>query len=172
MNLNKIIFKIISISFSILVALLVIVGLFKLGTFCYEFGYRVFTEAPVDEEPGRDVVVQVTADMSEHEIGKLLENKGLINDGNLFLAQLKLSAYSGELKPGVYTLNTSMTAKEMMAVMAAEESEPTEDTEGAESVEGVLDENELDVTDDTDTDASGDTDEAEDNDSDITGETP
>jgi UPF0755 protein len=166
MNLNKIIFKIISISFSILVALLVIVGLVKLGTFCYEFGYRVFTEAPVDEEPGRDVVVQVTADMSEHEIGKMLENKGLINDGNLFLAQLKLSAYSGDLKPGIYTLNTSMTAKEMMVVMAAD-TDDTEDTEEAETVDGVLDETGAEQTDTGD-----DVDGAAGSDSDNAGETP
>lgn len=126
MNLNKVVFKFVSISFSILVALLVVVGLVKLGTFCYDFGYRVFTEAPVDEEPGRDVVVQITSDMSEHDIGTTLEEKGLIEDGTLFLAQLKLSAYSGKLLPGIYTLNTSMAAKDMMVIMATA---PVEDTE-------------------------------------------
>lgn len=125
MNLNKLVFKFVSISFSILVALLVILGLVKLGTFCYDFGYRVFTEAPVDEAPGKDVVIQITSDMSEREIGKELEEKGLIEDANLFYAQLKLSAYSGELQPGIYTLNTSLTAKEMMALIAAK----VEDTE-------------------------------------------
>ena len=73
----------------------------------------MFTESPVDETPGRDVTVSVTADMSEHDIGKMLKEEGLVEDANLFYAQLKLSAYSGKLKPGVYTLNTSMTAREM-----------------------------------------------------------
>ncbi len=129
MNLNKVVLKFVSISFSILVMLLVILGLVKLGTFCYEFGYRVFTEAPVEEEPGTDIEVEVSDGMSEYDIGKLLEEKGLIRDANLFYAQLKLSAYSGELRPGTYTLNTSMTAKDMMAVIAAE---PAEDTEAVE----------------------------------------
>ena len=31
-----------------------------------------------------------------------------------------MSAYHGKLKTGTYTLNTSMTAKDMMVVMAAE----------------------------------------------------
>lgn len=118
MNLNKFIFKFVRVSFSLLVMLLIIVGLIKLANFCYDFGYRVFTETSVDSEPGRDVTVQVTADMSENDIGKLLEEKGLIRDSNLFYAQLKLSTYSGKLLPGTYTLNTSMTAKDMMAVMA------------------------------------------------------
>ena len=71
MNLNKVVLKFVSISFSILVILLVILGLVKLGTFCYEFGYRVFTEAPVEEEPGTNIEVEVSEGMSEHDIGKL-----------------------------------------------------------------------------------------------------
>ena len=120
MKWNKVVFKFVSISFSILVALLVVVGLIELGSYCYDFGYRVFTESPVDETPGRDVTVSVTADMSEHDIGKMLKEEGLVEDANLFYAQLKLSAYSGKLKPGVYTLNTSMTAREMFVIMAAD----------------------------------------------------
>lgn len=41
----------------------------------------------------------------------------------LFYLQLKLSAYSKKLVPGIYTLNTSMTAKEMMVVMAGKKKE-------------------------------------------------
>ena len=37
-----------------------------------------------------------------------------------------MSAYHGKLKTGTYTLNTSMTAKDMMVVMAAESEESTE----------------------------------------------
>ena len=44
MKWNKVVFKFVSISFSILVALLVVVGLIELGSYCYDFGYRVFTE--------------------------------------------------------------------------------------------------------------------------------
>lgn len=129
MNLNKVILKFVSISFSVLVTLLVVVGLVELGSYCYDFGYRVFTESPIDAAPGTDVVVQVTADMSEREIGKMLEEEGLVRDGNLFFAQLKLSAYSGELLPGTYTLNTSMTGKDMIVVMAMESEESTESGE-------------------------------------------
>lgn len=126
MKLNKLIFKFVSISFSILVMLLVVVGLIELGSFCYDFGYRVFTEEAVEKKPGRDVVVQITSDMSEMEIGQMLEEEGLIRDGKLFYAQLKLSAYSGDLMPGIYTLNTSMTGKDMITVLAVGMEESTE----------------------------------------------
>lgn len=133
MKLNKVIFKFVSISFSILVTLLVIVGLIEIGRYCYDFGYRVFTETAIEEAPGTDIVVQVTSDMSEYEIGKTLEKEGLIRDAKLFYAQLKLSAYSGELLPGTYTLNTSMTGKDMLVVMATDTSEDTEETETEEA---------------------------------------
>lgn len=156
MKLNKLIFKFVSISFSVLVALLVVVGLVELGGYCYNFGYRVFTEAPVSKAPGKDVVVQVTSDMSEIDIGRMLEKEGLIDNGNLFFAQLKLSAYSGKLLPGIYTLNTSMTGKEMIAVMASEkEEESTEtgqkeaDTERVEGTEGGREESTETGTEDT-----------------------
>lgn len=126
MKLNKVIFKFVSVSFSVLLLLLIVVGLLELGSFSYDFGYRVFTEAAVDEEPGKDVVVQVTSGMSEREIGKLLKENGLIRDDNLFYVQLKLSAYSGKLEPGIYTLNTSMTGEDMITVLAAGTEESTE----------------------------------------------
>lgn len=126
MKLNKVIFKFVSVSFSVLILLLVIAGLLELGTFCYDFGYRVFTESAIDEKPGRDVVVQVTSDMSEMDIGKMLEEEGLVRDGSLFYVQLKVSAYSGKLEPGIYTLNTSMTGKDMIAVLATGAEESTE----------------------------------------------
>ena len=129
MKLNKLVLKFVSISFSILVMLLVVIGLIKLGSFCYDFGYRVFTEGPVEEKPGTDVTVDVTGDLSEYQIGKLLKKEGLIRDANLFYVQLRMSAYHGKLKTGTYTLNTSMTAKDMMVVMAAESEESTESTE-------------------------------------------
>lgn len=118
MNVNKIVFRFVSISFSILVLLLVFIGLMKAGTYCYDFGYRIFTEEAVDAEPGRDVVVQVSEDMSAFEIGSMLEEKGLVDDGKLFFVQLKLSAYAKKITPGVYTLNTSMEPKKMMEIMS------------------------------------------------------
>ncbi len=132
MNLNKMVFQFVRFSFSVLVTLLVTACLIKLGTYCYEFGYRVFTEKPMEEAPGRAVTVEIASDMSEKDIGRLLEKKGLVADGTLFYAQLKLSAYTGRLRPGTYTLNTSMTAKEMMVVMAAVPEEEAGAGTGAE----------------------------------------
>ena len=152
MKLNKLVLKFVSISFSILVMLLVVIGLIKLGSFCYDFGYRVFTEGPVEEGPGTDVTVDVAGDLSEYQIGKLLKKEGLIRDVNLFYVQLRMSAYHGKLKPGSYTLNTSMTAKDMMTVMAAVSAESTESTESTESDAKASDSSSSDETENSNTD--------------------
>ena len=120
MNLNKVVFRFVSISFSILVILLVLIGFVKIGTYCYDFGYRVFTEAPVDAEPGRDVIVQISDDMSDMDIAKELKEKGLVEDAKLFFVQLNVCSYCVYLHSGVYTLNTTMTARVMMGLMSSE----------------------------------------------------
>lgn len=124
---SKLVLKVVSITFSILITILVILGVVNAAEWSYGFGYRVFTEEAVDRAPGIDKSVTISGEMSAKQIGELLEEKGLIRDANLFVAQLKLSAYSDKMKAGTYTLNTSMTAKDMMQIMSAEED--TEETE-------------------------------------------
>lgn len=118
MSARKIVMRIVSISFSVLVVVLVVFVLFRTGKYAYDFGYRVYTEKPVSAEPGRDIVVEVKEGMSGFALGKLLEEKQLIRDDKLFAVQLKTSGYADHIKPGIYTLNTSMTSKEMMQIMA------------------------------------------------------
>ena len=57
--------------------------------------------------------------------------------------------YFSSLKTGTYTLNTSMTAKDMMVVMAAESEESTESTESTEQ------RTDLDSSDGTSSDDTG-----------------
>lgn len=121
MNAKKVVFKIVNISFSILVVVLVIFLMFRMGTYAYDFGYRVFTEEAMSPKPGKDVVVEVEQNMSSTALAQMLEDKRLVREDKLFLIQLKLSAYSDKIKPGIYTLNTSMTPREMIEEMASGE---------------------------------------------------
>jgi len=118
MDVNKAIYKFIKIAFSVMMALLVLYGTVTVAMVAYDFGYRVFTEPAMEEEPGENVVVTIKSDMDGNEIGKVLKDNGLVRDENLFALQLALSAYKDRIVPGEYTLNTSMTAKEMMVVMS------------------------------------------------------
>ena len=117
MNINKALFSFVKIAFLVMVLLLIVYATIHLSKTGYEYGYRLFTETAVDEAPGEDVLVQVKPDMSNRQIAQMLEEKGLVRDRKLFYLQLKLSAYSHSIQSGVYTLNTSMTPKELMMAM-------------------------------------------------------
>lgn len=123
MSASKIVMRLVSISFSALVFLVVVYGLYQLGLRSYSYGYRIFTEPAVTQAEGRDRLVQIKNSMSASDIGELLEEKGLIRDRWLFVIQLKLSEYSNKITAGYYTLNTSMTSREMMQIMSGEETE-------------------------------------------------
>ncbi len=108
---------------SILMIVLVVVVFIGLARISYVFGYNVFNEQAMAEEPGEDVTVTIPADSSALSVGHILKKAGLIENEWIFMAQERLSAYHDEIKPGTYTLNTSETPTQMMAIMALEEDE-------------------------------------------------
>lgn len=120
MKINKVVFKILSFVFSIMLTLVIVYGTVRVSMTAFDFGYRVFNESPMEKLPGTDVMVTVESGMDAKEIGELLKTNKLIRDENLFFFQLKLSAYANEIIPGTYTLNTSLTAREMMIIMSTE----------------------------------------------------
>lgn len=104
--------------FRLAIVILVIVGIYRLGEFSYTLGYSIVADVAVEAEPGRDVSVTLTGDMKNKEVAELLERKGLVKDADIFRMQLKINKYDGQLKPGAYILNTSMTPKDMMKVLS------------------------------------------------------
>ena len=89
----------------------------------YDYGYRIYSEPPMAEGDGIDVVVNIPMGSSVADTGEILKDNGLIRDDKLFYMQELLSDYHGKLEPGTYTLNTSMTAEEMLAAMSPSVSE-------------------------------------------------
>ena len=102
----------------------------NVGKKAYDFGFRVFTEGPVAEEPGRDIIVSVDDGEGFRDIAKKLEEKGITSDWMLFFVQAKLSEYKGKIDPGTYTLNNSMTTDSIMAVLTKADVETEEEDNG------------------------------------------
>ena len=118
------------------IAILVI---FRTGQKAYEFGFRIFTEEAMSPAPGRDVAVTIVQGDSTMDVGKMLEEKGLIRDYKLFFVQKKCSVYDDDIKPGFYTLNTSMTAEDMFAIIAGRKETESEESEDDDySDEGMV----------------------------------
>ncbi len=105
----------------------IIMYIIRAATAAYDYGYRVFTEPPMSFGDGRIISVYVEDNASALEVGKMLQEKGLIRDGRLFMIQELLSEQHDKIRPGVYDLNTNMTAQEILEVIAPEEEEETEE---------------------------------------------
>lgn len=107
--------------------ILVVVGIFKVGEYAYTYCYSVVSDMAAEEEPGRDVSVSVTSDMSAGKVAKLFERKGLVKSADVFKIQMKVTGYEDKIQPGKYVLNTSMRPREMLKILAGEETEEDEE---------------------------------------------
>lgn len=105
----------------VVVYALVAIAFFYGITKAYEFGYSLFTTGAVESGEGTDVLVTINEDMTDREIGQLLENKGLVQESEIFVIQAALyTSSSVKIYPGTYTLNTAQTPQEMIAIMSVE----------------------------------------------------
>ena len=118
MKTSKIVLKIFSGTGSILIIILLIFGVFTVGTIVYDFGYRIFAEESIDVVDGKEVSVQVVKGMSGKELAEILKEKGLIRQTFLFQVQYRISDFNGKIKPGLYTLNTTMTPETMIETLS------------------------------------------------------
>ncbi len=138
MNTKQLLGTVFDTVLKIVIIIVVVMLTYKYATDAYNFGYRIFTEAPVAEEGNAKVIsIAITEEAGTMDIGEVLEEKGLINDAKVFYVQELISEYHGELKPGIFELSSDMTVKEMMEIMSAEgeESGSEEVSSGAVTAE-------------------------------------
>ena len=120
--------------FKIVLIIVVIMFCVSMSHRAYEIGYDVFYEKAVDEKgSGQTVEVTISDGMTVNQIGKLLQEKGLIKDAEVFLYQERFSSFHGKIVPGTYELSTEMTPSEMIKKMA--DTSQTSDS-SAQSQEG------------------------------------
>lgn len=105
------------------VLVVIVMFVYRTAVSAYHFGYQVFAEEPVSRSGGRIISIAVAEDFTVRGVADMLQEKGLISDGDLFVVQELLSGYHGKIQPGIYDLSTAMTATEMLAVMSVVASE-------------------------------------------------
>lgn len=114
--------QIVSVCATVLILVILFAGGLAIGSEAYDFGFRIFAEpAMADADKGKDVSVQITDTMSAMDIAKLMEEKGLCRSSTLFYVQIELSDYKNMIRPGLYTLSTSMNAEQILSVIGAKD---------------------------------------------------
>ena len=94
----------------------------------YSFGHEVFNTSPMAAPPGVDKLFVVEEGMTTEQCLESLERSGLIRDK--MVARFQEFFFEYEIYPGTYTLNTSMTLKEILAAL---NEKPPQETEGTTS---------------------------------------
>ena len=126
MNAKQLLGAISAMIVRIVVAAAIIAVVFKLAISAYDFGYQIFADVPMSEGSGRTVSVVVSEGQSSRELAKMLEQKGLIKDANVFYIQEQLSDYKDMIKPGTYELSTAMNSEQMLAILCDVQAEQEE----------------------------------------------
>jgi len=82
----------------------------------------------MEAEPGQDKEIKVEKGTSIAGVAKRLKEKGLIANEYSFIIQAKFFKY--QANPGSYTLNTSMTSRDILQMMNenTEEKESKDDS--------------------------------------------
>ncbi len=130
MNIKTLVISILNFIVRALILVAVVIGIKQLCVTAYDYGYRIYSEPPMVEGEGVDVVVDIPMGTSVADTGKLLKKYGLIRDEKLFILQEMFSDYHGKLESGTFVLNTSMTAEEMLKEMSPSVGEEESEEDG------------------------------------------
>lgn len=144
-NVNKISSVIIQTALGVILITIAAMIFYVGAKKAYSFGYEILSCKPVSEAPGTDKLFVVEEGMSKAQCMENLEKSGLIRDKNIALIQEFIFEY--DIYPGTYTLNTSMTVKEILAELnekpeaaqteaAAPKTSEVTDAETKEIIEG------------------------------------
>ena len=127
MSAKKVVGAFLGMVFRLAVTICVLYAIYELAIGAYNCGYRVFADIPAALSPGTDIQVTITETMDSKEIAKNFEELGLVEAWKLFWTQIQLYEYKDDIRPGVYILNNSMKAEEMLEIISADPDEEQEE---------------------------------------------
>ena len=130
-DINKITGTIIGVSGKLILYALILLLLAEGIVRGYSFGHAIFYQTAMELAPGSNRVLTVTAEDSGSDVAAALKDLGLID--NELAARFQMKFYEYETVPGTYTLNTSMTSKEILRLLSEgpEEEKEEENTESS-----------------------------------------
>lgn len=132
-EINRITTAIITISIKLMVLALLILLLYEAVVRGFAFGHEIFYAEAAEAAPGREITVEIKEGETAKEAAGNLKKKGLIKNDFAFWFQSIFYDYQ-DIYPGTYTLNTSMTSKEILRELNAK---PEGESEAAPKARAV-----------------------------------
>ena len=119
MTTQKAVMRVASICFKVIIFIVIVLGIVSLGQTTYRYTHAVFSDAALEEEPGKLVRVKIPEDVNGKQLAKVLEENGLIEDANVFVIQMQMADFGETVKAGTYELSTSMPPSEMFKILSS-----------------------------------------------------
>lgn len=94
--------------------IIIVIAIIILAITVAFMSYLNIGSRPLDSQDSTLITVEVPNGTNTHEIGKILESKGLISNYGLFILKSKLEGLDGKYKAGQYHLSPSMSMDEII----------------------------------------------------------
>ena len=118
MTTQKAVLRVASILYRVVFTVVIVLALVYVGQSTYRFTRAVFSDAAIEEAPGRSVKIQTKEEVSTKKLAQVLEDNDLVENALVFRIQMKMENFEGPVQPGSYELNTSMSPSKMLKVLS------------------------------------------------------
>lgn len=126
MNLRKTSTMIFRITIKMVMAVLVVALFYVVCSNTFQYGADIFSEEPMDARgTGHDVVVTIPENTTAAELGRILEENGLVEDAGIFRIQAGL--YELTITPGTYEFSTEQNVEDIIDIINANAPEEISD---------------------------------------------
>ena len=117
MTTQKAVLRVASILYRVVFTVVIVLALVYVGQTTYRFTRAVFSDAAIEEAPGRSVKIQIKEEVGTKKFAEVLEDNGLVDSALVLQVQMKMEGFEGPVQPGSYELNTSMSPSKMLKVL-------------------------------------------------------
>ncbi|MBP3622361.1 MAG: endolytic transglycosylase MltG [Lachnospiraceae bacterium] len=107
----------------LLINVLIVYLVVKVFSFSFDFAYSVFGDSSKEPASREYIIIEIPADSSALDIGKALEDGGVIENKYAFVLKVKLKGYGPMIIPGKYGLSPSMSLQEILNIICRLEEE-------------------------------------------------
>lgn len=123
MSTRKAAMRVVSICLKVAIFVLIVLGIVYLGQRTFRYTHAVFSDAAMEEAPGTTIKIRISEEVKAKKLANFLEEKGVVENAETFRVQMKYHGFKGNVKPGVYELNTSMPPSEIIRILSGEQKE-------------------------------------------------
>jgi UPF0755 protein len=118
--LNNIFEEITHYIIKFVVLVIAVVVIYRAALWAYDSGYQLMAREPLENRAIMNMSIEIPQGANTEVIGKILEDKGLINSSVYFRILARIKGIDNQFQYGDYDLNTGMKEEEIMKILTTQ----------------------------------------------------